>query len=127
MRSIAKNSIPLVERVLSNSNIYSVTKLPLSAAIRDCGAQSIKLLQSKWLYDKDGLYHTLTRYSTLFLRLAEFATYGDYINSLRQRVSIVHEIILTLLHTLVKPEFKQAYLVIRNLRMQYFMFLRYTK
>ena len=80
MRSIAKNSIPLVDRVLSKSNIYNVRKLPLSAAIRDGGAQSIKLLQLKWLYDKDGLYHTLSRYSTLFLRLAEFTTYGDYIN-----------------------------------------------
>lgn len=93
MRSIAKNSLPLVDRVLSKSNIYSIRKLPLSAAIRDGGAQSIELLQVKWLYDKDGFYNTLPRYSTFLFRLEEFNTYGDYINSLRQRISIVHEMI----------------------------------
>ena len=93
MRSISRESVALVELVRKQSDLYSITKLPLTAAIRDGGAPDIKTLQLQWLYDVDGFYIGLPRFSTFLSRLSEFSTYGDYIRSLRQRFSIVHEMI----------------------------------
>lgn len=93
MRSIEKNSLQAVSRVMKNTNLYSVTKLPIHAALRDGGAPSPESLQTKWLHDSNGLYNKLISFSSFILRLTEFNTVGDYINSLRQRISIVHEMI----------------------------------
>jgi hypothetical protein len=93
MRSVKKNSIPAVKRVMKNTDLYSVTKLPIHAALKDGGAPSSASLQTKWLYDSNGLYNKLVNFSSFILRLTEFNTVGDYLNSLRQRISIVHEMI----------------------------------
>lgn len=96
MLKFREGSYEHIENLLKRTSIYHLDIFPLSAALRDVGVlagEERKGLSAKWLYDYTGVYHTLDKYSTFPMRVAELEYYGDFLNSLRQRLNITHELI----------------------------------
>ncbi len=95
MYNYSKNSKESMEYVLKESDIYHVTKLPVSFAALDatCQKSDPGFLSFQWLYDRLGFFNGMVGYNSFVKRILEFQQYGDYLKSLRQRFNITHEMI----------------------------------
>lgn len=84
----------LIESVMEKTAIFTLDEFPLTAAYLDSGTgdknQSLRL-RAKWLYDKYGFYTNASSYSTFPKRIFEYFHHGDFINTTRQRLNIIHE------------------------------------
>ncbi len=96
MPSITPQSKVGIKHVFKTTNLYRVNKFPLVAALQDSGIpleESVQFLRNKWLNDQTGFYSTVDQYSTRERRISELHYYGDFLNSLRQRINITHELV----------------------------------
>lgn len=95
MYILSEKSVPLVNYMLEEYDMYHITKFPVVAALQDggCVDKNPINLSAQWLYDRYGLNTTLAQYDTFLKRVTEFTYHGDYLKTLRQRINIVNELI----------------------------------
>ena len=84
-----------LDKVLSLNDIYQITSLPIEFASIDAGgfAANPGFLSFQWIYDRLGFYNSIRQYDTFMRRIIEFQQAGDFLNTLRQRLNITHEMI----------------------------------
>ena len=101
MYILSKKSLPLVDYMFDNYEIYHISELPIDLALRDGGCldQDPVSLSAQWLYDRTGFYNSINEYNNTLKRTVEFTYHGDYLKTLRQRMNIVHELIKCNLNT----------------------------
>lgn len=94
MKILTEQSIRLLDNNLKYNNIYFISSLPIKTTIQDAGCSlDPSILSHKWIYGRNGLLNNLEGYNTFSKRVAEFYDMGDYLNTLRQRLNIVNELI----------------------------------
>jgi hypothetical protein len=94
IKTISSRSTDVINRVLSESDIYAIRNFPATATYRDIGTDTNQTrLRYKWLYSYYGFYHGIHEYKTYRRRVEEFTYYGDYLHTLRQKISIIHSLI----------------------------------
>ena len=95
MYNYSEESKKIMEYILKESDIYHITKLPVSFAALDatCQKSDPGFLSFQWLYDRLGFFNGMVGYNSFTKRVLEFQQYGDYLKSLRQRFNITHEMI----------------------------------
>lgn len=92
--TLTPKSYEVINAVMEKTAIFTIDSLPTNTAYKDSGVLSEKQdlrLRAKWLYDKYGMYNSAIDYSTFPKRIFEYFHYSDFINSLRQRLNIIHE------------------------------------
>jgi len=84
-----------LDKVLKLNDIYHITSLPIEFASIDAGgfAANPTFLSFQWIYDRLGFYNSIRQYDTFMRRIIEFQQAGDFLNTLRQRLNITHEMI----------------------------------
>ena len=93
VKILREGSYDLIQNILDKTVIYGCKSFPVSATMFDAGVGStnqIPKIRAKWLFDKFGWIEDLNSYDSLHRRLNEFMYYGDYLNTLRQRLNIIH-------------------------------------
>lgn len=96
MPNISLRSKKGIKHILHTNNVYSITKFPIPAALQDSGIpleEDIQFLRDQWLWDNTGFYRSVDQYATIERRVSELQYYGDFLNTLRQRINITHELI----------------------------------
>lgn len=91
-----KESLPLIDRVLKKVDVYHINDFPYQLIANDVGAShenQINEIRTKWLFSTNGLYGSLYKHNNLYRRVLELATNMDYPYTLRQRYSIVGEML----------------------------------
>ena len=94
MYSYSEETKELLDKVLKVNDIYHINSLPIEFTIMDVSYKGDPgYLSFQWLYDRLGFYSTIRQYDTFIRRIVEFQQAGDYLNTLRQRLNITHEMI----------------------------------
>lgn len=90
---VNEKSKELIKEVLKCTDVYQVDRFPIAATSRDIGSHSKDpqaTLRSRWIYDRFGWKEDLSSYNSYTRRLSEYFYYGDYLQTLRQRLNITH-------------------------------------
>ena len=111
-RVIKKESIPVVQKVLDEIDLYHFTDFPWQASMQDVRGHNDKILRQAFTIGKYGIMSDLVSYKTSFQRAIEYSLYADYAQSLRQKLNIINEMLdcnfesYLPVHISVKPNFK---------------------
>ncbi len=92
-RALKKSSIPVVRKVLDEVDIYHFTDFPWQASLQDVRGHDAKILRQAFTIGKYGIMSSLVNYKTSFQRAIEYSLYGDYAQSLRQKLNIINEML----------------------------------
>ena len=90
---VDEKSKELIHEVLKTTDVYQVTRFPMAATIRDIGPipnATQEILRARWIFDRFGWKEDLATYDSYTRRLTEYLYYGDYLQTLRQRLNITH-------------------------------------
>lgn len=93
VKILEEGSYDLIQNILDKTVIYGCKSFPVSATMFDAGVGTVNQvpkLRAKWLFDKFGWLEDLSSYDSLYRRINEYMYYGDFLNTLRQRLNIVH-------------------------------------
>ena len=110
-RALKKESIPIVKKVLDEVDVYHFTNFPWQASLQDVRGHNDKILRQAFTIGKYGIMSDLVNYKTSFQRAIEYSLYGDYAQTLRQKLNIINEMVdcnfksYLPVHISVKPNF----------------------
>jgi len=90
-REFKQGSEKLVQGVLDEVDVYHFTNYPWQASLQDIKYYSFEKLRRSFLVGKYGLLADLPTYRTPLGRVFEYTLYGDYLQSLRQKLNIINE------------------------------------
>tara|TARA_E500000318_G_scaffold111983_1_gene133106 strand:- start:6806 stop:8131 length:1326 start_codon:yes stop_codon:yes gene_type:complete len=89
---INEKSIDILEGAFKVSDIYHSNNFNYIASSQDIGTNlNSDKLRAKWIYGNLGLVKTLPMYSSFIERLLDLHRYSDYLNTFRQRLAMIHE------------------------------------
>ena len=81
-----------IQEVLSTTDIYRITEMPVSTISAESPGDSSTKLRYNWIYNKEGIFF-LEQYKDVYSRIFELMTHRDTPHSLRQKVNIVHTLL----------------------------------
>lgn len=84
----------IIKSVLNTQSIFFCNKFPIPGLLREFGiTNKPDLVRYRWMFDATGFYPNITDHNTFIKRANELLHLGDNLNSLRQRISIIHSMV----------------------------------
>lgn len=92
----------ILDSVLKTQNIYFCNKFPITPLLKEFSiVNRPNLVRYRWMFDATGFYPNIVGHNTFIKRADELLHSGDNLNSLRQRIAIIHSMIECKFDTLV--------------------------
>lgn len=95
---LTQESVEVIAKVLETVDVYFCNDTPWTFLTQDTGIEknpdlNFNLLRFNWIFSHHGLVNTIPDNSLRFDAILDFLRHGDNLNTLRQRVHILHDIL----------------------------------